>query len=337
MARKLRIDVAYCVELKRIVDIQEACVEFFNQHKYEKFSFLCSDEECRYSRADGVHVIAVNHNRLPAEQVKSPHFRDRDKHADNCYWKELERALNDDSPLDLSPEEVEAENTYRRLGHKLTKLITKFIIPPDGEVNETEGSNIAAELESIRNESNPVIRRKRLRKYVLGLGATATNLEALVTCFDELRSLSELDQPLTVEGNGSFTFRQVFRHVKFGATPTFAVYYGGSRPRIKRYGGKGFVLKFMDQLEQKPITMYISPDDLRRYRPGERMVAMIDKILSNPASKSYVQVWWIGDLENNDKGWSAKFKTLAHVVLRVFDPMPKSPNGQMDETVSGDD
>lgn len=50
MAGEFRIDVAYCVELDRVVDIHEACVEFFAQSLYTKFSFMRSDSRCRNTR-----------------------------------------------------------------------------------------------------------------------------------------------------------------------------------------------------------------------------------------------------------------------------------------------
>lgn len=45
----MRIDVAYCSELDRIVDIDEACLEFIAQDSAnaKPFTFLCSDPICR--------------------------------------------------------------------------------------------------------------------------------------------------------------------------------------------------------------------------------------------------------------------------------------------------
>lgn len=326
MARGLRIDVAYCVELHRVVDIQEACAEFFSQCEHEKFRFLCSDEGCRNSRTGGVRVTAVNHWRLPTEQQKSPHYREVDEHAETCYWKELERALQDDDSAFFVGETEEAQ---RRLAHKVKRLVTKFIMPADYS-EEPNGTQVSAEIDRIRKNPDSVQRRQALQQYVRGLGATATSLEALVSCFEELKGLDELGQIFSVEGAGDFTFRQAFRPVKFGPTSRFAVCYGGARPQNQRYG-KGFVLKFIDPLELKPIRLYVSPDDIRRYRPSARMVKMIDEIEAHPEPKPYVRAYWIGGLEKTDKGWSATFKTLAHVVLRVVHPKSVSANGEADE------
>lgn len=329
MSRTLRIDVAYCVELGRNVDIQEACAEFFYQNQYDRFSFLCSDETCRKSKPNGVRVIGVNHYRLPSELIKSPHYREQDSHAYDCYWEELDRALNDE---DLSSDATnglddEIEKNRLRLIRKVKRLISKFIIPTDGgNDNRTVGFNaLDAELNRIRRNNDPALRRKAFRQYAQGTGATTTSLESLVSCFEELRDLDELEQTLAIDGNGSFTFRQGFRHVRLGPTSRFAIYYGGAKLQSKRYG-KGFVLKFIDELEQRPISIYISPEALQRFRPGARMVRMIDEIQTHPDPKPYVRVYWIGKIEKNEKGWSAKFTTLTHVALRVVHPKTKFPS-----------
>lgn len=333
MTRKLRIDVAYCVELNRVVDIQEACAEFFNQSKYEKFHFLCSDEDCRHSQHGGVRVTAVNHYRLPTEQQMSPHYREHDPHAENCYWKELERALDEEDEL-LAPAD-ETEKARRRVACKVKRLVTKFIVPAD-ENGEIDGSQIISEIDRIRKDPDPRSRRKSLRRYAREFGATATSLESLVSCFEELKELDELEQTLMVEGVGRLTFRQAFRHVKRGPTSHFAIYCGGARLKEKRYGGVGFVLKFIDPIEQKLLTMYVSPEAIRRYRPSARMVKMMDELTKHPEPKPYVRVYWIGELEKGDKGWSATFKTLAHVVLRVVQPKAKFlDDEEMGEIASG--
>lgn len=323
-AKSLRIDVAYCIELGRVVDIQEACAEFFNQSKYTKFHFLCSDEKCRDSRKNGVRVTAVNHNRLPTERKQSPHYRVWDSHTENCYWQEMERALQEED--EPSPESNDAERARRRVARKVTRLVTKFIIPTE-ESEEGNGPRVASEIDLISKIFDARQRRQALRQYVRGLGSTATSLEDLVTCFEELKSLDELGQDFIVDGHGRFTFRQAFRQVKRASQPGFSVHYGGARFQIPRYG-RGFVLRFIDPLEQKPITIYVSPDHIKSYRPSARMVRMIDQIESLPDPKPYLKVYWIGGLEKSTRGWSATFKTLAHVVLRLTPPKAKPPTGE---------
>lgn len=125
MAKNLRIDVAYCVELKRVVDIHDACAAFFGQHEHERFHFLCSDENCRDSRPGGVRVTAVNHYRIPTERERSAHYRELDPHSDNCYWKELELALQEEEEAPAPADEI--EKARRRVARKVTRLVTNSL------------------------------------------------------------------------------------------------------------------------------------------------------------------------------------------------------------------
>ena len=76
----MRIDLAHCVDIGRVVDIQQACTVFAGRQdrRVTEFDFICSDPECRKA---GVRVTAVNNWRVPEESLpfKSPHFRLLDK------------------------------------------------------------------------------------------------------------------------------------------------------------------------------------------------------------------------------------------------------------------
>jgi hypothetical protein len=319
--------------LDRIVDIHEACTEFFNQHEHKEFHFLCSDENCRHTRKGGVRVTAVNYYRLPTEQIVSPHYRKLklDQHSKDCYWEQLERALQEEDDAISIP--TETEKARRRLARKVKLLVTKFTIPTE-EITESTGSKITSEFERIRKISDPVQRNQALRQYARGQGASASSLEDLVSCYEELKELDELKHAFTVEGHGKFTFHQAFRHAKWGSTSRFAIFHGGARPLTKRYG-KGFVLKFIDTINDKPISIYVSPNDIRGYRPSARMVKMIDDIETLPNPKPYVRVYWIGSLEDGEKGWNATFKSLAHVVLRVVPSKGAVRSGETEKNLPG--
>lgn len=77
---------AYCVELDRVVDIEEAEDAYFAQPEPRtRFTFLCSDETCR-SLAQPPFITGVNYSNKHSE--KAPHFR-RNKeytHSHECIW-----------------------------------------------------------------------------------------------------------------------------------------------------------------------------------------------------------------------------------------------------------
>jgi hypothetical protein len=309
----MRIDVAYCVELNRVIDIHTACLEYSklfeaaqlnNRPTPEKFNFLCSDPLCRNDRLGGVRVIGVNHHKSPEEQevTKSAHFRNLDDHIPTCEWVELEEALKEDDKK--NDDKISAKR--KKLIRKVKRLITRFVIP---DIEENSGG--------ADNEPNPDQRRRQRLAYAHGAGSTATSLEALVSCYEELKSEKALDEPLSVLGSAT-SFREVFRQFTQGSTGYFSVLHGGAR-LFKRYGD-GFSLNFIDKHHNFPVSFYVSNSNLRSYRPGARLKRIVDEIEINADKRPYIKVYWIGGLEQGDNFFRAQFKGLAHVVFRVVYP-----------------
>ena len=310
----MRIDLAYCIELDQVVDIHKACQEFAAQDKFPKFNFLCSDPICRKSKIGGVRVSGINHYKLPKEQEVSPHYRMSDIHIADCDWMELDAALADaESSLDTD----ESTAQRRKLLRKIKRLITRFIIPE--ELENGAQYEINNELDHIRSDKDKSSRRKKLLAYARGTGSTATSLETLVSCYEELKEEDALDEEFTITGYGATSFRRAFKQIAYGAKNGFVVYHGGARLN-KRYGS-GFALTFMDKLQEMPVSFYVSPEHLKNYRPGARLKRIVDELENNIDRRPYLKVYWIGNLERTEKGYSATFKTLAHVVLRLVYPV----------------
>ena len=220
----MRIDLAFCVELGQVVDIHLACQKFADQDQLSKFNFLCSDPICRESKNGGVRIVGVNHNKSPEEQAisNSPHFRVLDKHDPNCNWVELEAALFEDEQLT----ELQEPSKNRKKHPLVKRIITRFIIPDFS--NDENQDSVANELALIRSDTNSVSRREKLLAYARGAGATATSLEALVSCYEELKAENALNEKFTVPNHGSTSFRSAFRQLTLGTTTEdcFAVFHG---------------------------------------------------------------------------------------------------------------
>jgi hypothetical protein len=324
----MKIDLAYCVELGRVVDMQEACLEFAVQDKYSKYNFLCSDATCRHSRPKGVRVTGVNHYKLPTEGEShmSPHYRVLDPHQPNCVWMELEAA---------EKEEIENEDgdvkdgNFRKKRRKLTHLVTRFVVPSadDQGVAQNEAER---QLDEIRLMPSSTARRKAILQYARGAGATATSLEALVSCYEELKEVKELDREFSIPGKSRTSFYEAFRHVSEGIVNSdFVVRFGGAR-FVKDYG-EGFSLTFMDKINEvvdgvvvkTPVSIYVSAENLRGYRPGRRFKKLIAEMRSDEILHPYLRVYWIGSMNKREKGgYGASFSSLAHVVIRLVYPQP---------------
>lgn len=309
----MRIDLAYCIELKKNVDIYHACLEFSKQDEHEKFHFLCSDPSCRNSKPHGVRITAVNHQYLPEDEdvFKSPHYRKWDDHISDCEWSIINTIL-------AEPTQAETENAYQyKLSKKVKRLITRFIVPDGNENSDTQES----ELQTIRTEKNPEVKKNRLRKYIKEAGSTATSMEALVSCYEELKLLNSLDEVITIVGHGKTSFREFFQQIRFAPKNTFAIMHGGAR-LYKRYGA-GFSLNFIDRYGDKPVNLYVSTDQIRNSAFGPRLARMVDELERQKGRNPYLRVYWLGGFTDKEKHYNVHLDSLSHVVFRIAYPMNK--------------
>ncbi len=314
----MRIDLAFCIELEKTVDIYKACQEFSAQTKYSKFHFLCSDPVCRET---GTRVSGVNHQYLPEDDdvLKSPHYRMWDIHSAECEWVCINEVAND------ALHENDSESAGSILNKKNRKLITKFILPDDAESNSDFISN---ELTSIRKEKNPENKVKKIKDYLRVTGSTATCLESLVSCFEELKAIDRLDENLTISGYGETTFKTFFKQLKFAHTSQLSVIHGGARIYKRYSNGVGFSLNFLDKYNKKHVSMYVSSDMLKNSKNGGRILRIVDEVQNTTDSNPYLKVYWIGGmhLEEGDSHYKVNINTLAHVVMKIVYPKTTQSN-----------
>ncbi len=322
----MRIDLAYCIELKKTVDIYQACLEFSKQVEHEKFHFLCSDPECRTSKKDGVRVSAINHQYLPEDDdiSKSPHYRKWDEHIADCEWSIIEAILTE--PVSADQEKT----THYKLSKKGSRLISRFIIPD----NNTHADEQEEELTAIRGEKNPEEKKKRLRQYIKEAGSTATSMEALVSCYEELKTLDAINEPLTIVGYGTTTFREFFKQLKFASENKFLLLFGGARP--KPYG-IGFSLNFIDSYNGNPVSLYISSNEIKNSASGRKLKRIVDELEAQKQRNPYLKVYWLGGLLEKEiikesgteiekkKVYAVNLVSLNHIVLRIAYPKSQPP------------
>src|SRR5262249_5039459 len=144
--------------------------------------FLCEDPKCRNI---GVRVTAVNHWRVPEEDplFRAPHYRVLDKHHPDCFWAQLSSADDEDETVAIQPPET------RRIRPALeTRLVPRFY-PPAIDEPDIGASPIELAINRIRAIPDPMARRSEMLGYLRGEGASATSLEALVSCYEELKTV----------------------------------------------------------------------------------------------------------------------------------------------------
>lgn len=309
-SRPMRIEKAYCVELDRVVDIEQAREAFFSKEWPSRFTFLCSDDSCRYSNAIGVHVSGINYDKDPEIDVffKTPHFRQKDQHIPNCCWVEIEEAESQDKS---SAQQVERIHHLRK---KDVTVITRFSIPLADNVGQRRAQE-DDDIEKIRRIQSKPERISAYRKIFSGGGSSSRSLETLVSCFEELKNEKALDITIHVDGHGDYKFDELFQHIKkINHDDRFHIYYGGAR-LAKRYRD-GFKLIFFDKIkaeeqEGQSVSLYIPPETSQKTRH------LLDVI--NTAEKSngaYLTIYWIGGVVQNEHGLNVHTDTPKHITFR---------------------
>lgn len=309
----MRIDLAYCVELNRIVDIYTACLEFSAQTTHKKFHFYCSDKNCRGSKSEngGVRVSGVNHQFLPSDEdiQKSPHYRLLDSHSTDCPWVSIDKAINE---LKI---ELGEDSAFVQLNKKNRKLISRFILPNQNGDDDSIEEKDLTEIRTIKDEDRKI---NAIKQYIRTTGTTATCLESLVSCFQQLLEINKLDEELLIPGHTKTTYKQFFKQLKYSTNTQLSVTHGGAK-LYKRYK-KGFSLNFIDKYDGLPVALYISDEAINSSKYGKHLARIADELEKNASQRPYAKIYWIGGLINKDKFYSANINSLSHIVMRIIYP-----------------
>ncbi|WP_157958993.1 hypothetical protein [Salinicola endophyticus] len=294
---------AFCLELDRIVTVDEARFEFLSLSaaKRNRFNYLCTNLDCRQA---GVRVFGVNDHRPleDTEVYKDPHFRkSRDTHAPGCPWETeaITPIQGDDEP--------EEEFLQRAAKAKISDFIERFTPPSAKGAKDQAGNGDGKDVSSVTSQP-PNSRNPGERHNEPGMRST-TVLDRLVTSYrqalkrlssEELRSLQ-----LQVVGVGRMRLVDYFKAIRYCSLETDQrVIFGGAR-FIHRFG-KGVKFEFYDKLKhykegveigRYPVTLYISP----RLVEAARHRNYFEEILKEPEKRRYFTIYALGHLTFSDK------------------------------------
>ena len=293
----MKILHAYCRELTDTVSIDIARRSFICEDPpIDKYHFFCNDPHCG---KEAVRISGVNY-RDPAEDIDkyvAAHYRKWDEHHPNCDWVKREK----DEDIELLPGESEEEATQRRLRRKLSDLVNVFDPPTDQDDKDGGSqSNVPPA------QGSAAIPPARDTPPSQGTSSNApgdirtSSLERLVETFREAKAnLSESEfntLEIKVVRQGKIKLGEYFKRIARTSLETRdRVIYGGAW-QLKRYG-TGFSLKFYDEIDKKPVSLYISKEQMNEYRYRRH----IEYILSKDAFVRYFTVYVIGHLEPGKK------------------------------------
>jgi hypothetical protein len=309
----MRIGKAFCVELNEVVSIAEARREFFSiDPRPERFSFFCSDDECRFHNGDGVRVTGVNYDKLATESAhyKAAHFRVNSEHLQSCTWViEHKVATN---PV-RRKDETSLQFDQRVARQKVSDFVDIF----DPLLEELMAEKTIHTPPSSADEKLPVSRQWGGGGNTSSSpGRTKTsNLEQLADYYME--ALAKFDAKafdflIEVCGLGTIRLGTFFEKVnRPSINGGIRVRYGNAF--IVADSANEFVYQFYDEYQSMKVRLEVSKDLMAayRYRKYVRNIVELGK------SRTFVKVFAIGSLElSTDKThYKLSLLSLRHLAL----------------------
>ncbi|WP_434779314.1 hypothetical protein [Neisseria sp. Ec49-e6-T10] len=312
--KKIKITAAYCVQLDKVVDIEEAHAASMERNG-EKLDFFCSSVECRLQE---VPIIGVNHNVPLSEHKKAMHFRENTyyKHHENCEWVLAnEYAFYEGTHQGETPEEADIR---RKL---YTSLKNDYLIsvydPYDPNIGVNSDDPTHTVIDHKPQNSGVKSHQDRCTEAIEKVRKTSSFYK-LVRCHHELSEAFEVDEfrqfPLRVAGvqTSWYDYFKVFTYV--WNQPDFnGIMYGYISKNIKSYG-KGYSIYMGAKINERSVSIYISSEQITNYRSRRELIDVLEnankfdkinayfipdaiELVTTPSGKEVYQIR-IADLRN---------------------------------------
>ncbi len=217
-----KISKAYCVEHKRIMDIDDAKEAYFAQAEPRKrFTFLCSDEQCRNLTIPS-EITGVNYSSEGSK--REAHFRRNPKcnHADTCYWG-IYHAMESDILSNRGRYEQEIKDGGKNLFRPFKNIDTRDI---DDELYIPQINDLPESIPHIVREEHGNIRQK-IRNQILYEHKRTRDLTKVVDNFRELDDAGKKEAKLTLptlprkstgeilQATPRTSYNTAFKHAKY--------------------------------------------------------------------------------------------------------------------------
>lgn len=292
--KKIKITAAYCVELGKIVSIEEAHSASMERNGAE-FQFLCSSKECCQQK---IPVTGVNYYKPLSKQYRTMHFRDNTRytHHENCEWALAnEYAFYEGTHEGETPEEADSR---RKL---YTLLPNDYLITNYDPYEPDTGVRTESSTESTIHKPQGSDSKNSQSRYdeVTGKILKTSSFYKLVRCHYALSKKFKLDVfkqfPLKVKSRQT-TWYSYFKVLQFvWDNPAFnGIMYGYISKNIKSYGTKepfGYGIYMSTKLNDLSVSIYISPDQMKNYRLRRELI----DVLKNSQKFEDICVYFVPD------------------------------------------
>lgn len=231
----MKIGKAFCRELGRTVDIQEAGICYFSQAQPRtKYSFYCSSPECD-ANYNKVEIVGVNYTRVPIdiegrdapELVDAgkedddpkvpPHFRAKSghHHSEDCQWiidQEAEREFINEAKSD-----EERQQRKRRVAKNGLIEESTFLFEDEGQYAEQKDCEKNSADSERRSRSEKTRRRHRVNEAKLQLAQPKKSpyFSDLVSSFMVVEENHLYSEPLRLKGIGNTTWGGFFKMIEW--------------------------------------------------------------------------------------------------------------------------
>ncbi len=346
----MKIGKAFCRDLGRTIDIQEAGINYFAQTlPRKKYSFYCSSPECEKLPIQ-VEILGVNYRRVPIDSeghaapdladegseddnpIVNPYFKTKPghNHSDDCQWtidQEAEQVYIDEA-------DTLAEKKHRRQRVAAQGLIeeTTFLLESKEIENPTIKEEPSDERTAKTTSDAPTNRRQRLDHAVKRIARPKRSpyFSALVSSYITVWEKKLFDEPLNVISVGETTWGHFFFPIEWYSTDnrTDHIFHGNARITTlphKFDWSKGLpnaaILHFYDEVTVGETTAkpsFMITRKLIEANPGSYvLMEAIRSALEDDNYKNYLRCYFYGQIEEMPKKKDEKVDANNPLVLKI--------------------
>lgn len=270
-----RIDVAYSLELGKVVDAYQANELWMEGFLSDKWAFECTGRNC------DARITCKNMDTMASDRKRCPHFifsSRSNMHAPDC---EVYAQYSEQN-------EKPAKETGHHRMQGTCKRITFHVERPENHEMIQHSKNKS------ENDNDPKRKSRALQNYENNKGGAANYymINSLIGNYAKAYEDGRLDKERIIIDFGrgrkyNYSYREAFKRISEcdendGTDKYHYVYFG--RAVIRKSKGDGYSIFFKEQFKNsaKSVISVIPAKMLNRYRYGKRL-SMINKYIGKEA------------------------------------------------------
>lgn len=320
----MEIFEAYCVDLRRVVEIYEAQEEYFaqptsNRHRFE---FRCSDTACRAENNPLVVGVNYDKNAEESDKYQQPHFKSHTKHPhiDACIWMDDDAGRHEKDPR-------KGERDVRHPRPKATNVVDVF----EPLHSDTLLGSAVADTRPPAVISGDAVQEDGGQAGGRSGTTTTSRLEKMIDCWSQMEPEDRRNHRIAIN-DFTLSYHQLCLRVNILSEEENGtrVVYGGAR--VKAWPADApthYYVNFIDGCDRYPevageksLTISLPIERLKQSRRGGLLMNRIEQA-SQP--DHYLRAYAWGDIVarvGGKKGYELDLSALNNLVLKVVKRKP---------------